>query len=421
MESRGRLLDERQRAATRWSIGQNATVDVVVPVTDEERALAGCLHVLRHFLREQLPCAWTITVVDDASTAGVRRVASEFAGSDHRIRVLHLDRRGRGHALRTGWTYSDADVVVYLDVYRCTNMDALLPLIAPLINGHSDIALGSRLAPGARTGHSGRREVISRCYNRLIRVTHGARFSDAQCRFKAARTEVIRPLLADVRDDGFFDTELLLLAEHNGLRIHEVPVDWADNLDGRGRMWSTVVADVPGLARVARAKATGAARVRRQPQPSAPRPTHPDAVPAAQGRGLLWQLVTFGLIGVASTAVTAALYAVMRSWVPPLAANLAALVAVNVLNTEANRRLTFAGSGVAQHGMHLRGLAIFGLYYALTSGALLVLQAVVAHPSRWLEVAVLLAASVVGTAVRFVLFRRWVFPSTIPRPPRHVP
>ena len=106
---------------------------------------------------------------------------------------------------------------------------------------------------------------------------------------------------------------------------------------------------------------------------------------------------------------------------PPLAANLAALVAVNVLNTEANRRLTFAGSGDARRGMHLRGLAIFGLYYALTSGALLVLQAVVAHPSRWLEVAVLLAASVVGTAVRFVLFRRWVFPSTIPRPPRHVP
>ncbi|MBV8710345.1 MAG: glycosyltransferase [Solirubrobacterales bacterium] len=102
MESRGRLLDERQRAATRWSIGQTATVDVVVPVTDEERALSGCLRVLRHYLREQLPCAWTITVVDDASTAGVRRVASEFAGSDHRIRVLHLDRRGRGHALRTG-------------------------------------------------------------------------------------------------------------------------------------------------------------------------------------------------------------------------------------------------------------------------------------------------------------------------------
>ncbi|MBV8710346.1 MAG: hypothetical protein JOY56_01110, partial [Solirubrobacterales bacterium] len=224
-------------------------------------------------------------------------------------------------------------------------MDALLPLIAPLINGHSDIAIGSRLAPGARAGHSGRREVISRCYNRLIRVTHGKRFSDAQCRFKAARTEVIRPLLADLRDDGSFDTELLLLAEHNGLRIHEVPVDWVDNLDDRGRMWSTVLADVPGLVRVARAKATGVARVRRQPQPSAPRPTHPDAVPAAQGRGLLWQLVTFGLIGVASTAVTAALYAVMRSWVPPLAANLAALVAVNVLNTEANRRLTFAGSG----------------------------------------------------------------------------
>lgn len=421
MESRGRLLDQRQRAATRWSIGQAATVDVVVPVSDEERALPGCLQVLRRHLHDELPLAWTITVAAYASTDGVRRVAGEFAGSDHRIRVLHLDDGGRGQALRTAWTYSDADVVVYLDVHLSTGMDALLPLIAPLINGHSDIAIGSRLAPGARTVRIARREVISRCYNRILRVTHGARFSDAQCRFKAARTEVIRPLLAHVHDDGwFFDTELLLLAEHNGLRIHEVPVDWVDNVDDRARMWSTIVVDVRGLVRVARAKATGAARVAALPQRPVPRPTHPDAVLAARGGGLLWQLAAFGLIGLASTAVTAALYALLRSWVPPLAANLAALVAVNLLNTEANRRLTFAGSGVARQGMHVRGLAVFGLYYALTSGALLALQAVVTRPSRWLEVAVLLAASVVGTAVRFVLLRRWVFPPTVPRP-RGVP
>lgn len=418
MESTGRVLDERRRAMIQWSIGQTATVDVVVPVSDEERALPGCLQVLRRHLRDELPFGWTITVVNYASTDGVRRVANEFAGSDHRIRVLHLDHGGRGHALRTAWTYSDADVVVYLDVHLCTSMDSLLPLVAPLINGHSDIAIGSRLAPGARTVRSARREVISRCYNRVVRVAHGARFSDAQCRFKAARTEVIRPLLAHVHDDDgwFFDTELLLLAEHNGLRIHEVPVDWVDNVDGRNRMWSTAVTDIRGLVRVARAKATGEARVAGLPTRPAPRPTHPDAVLAVRGGQLLWQLAAFGLIGLVSTAATAALYALMRSWVPPLTANLATLVAVNLLNTEANRRLTFAGSSVTRQGMHLRGLAVFGLYYALTSGALLVLQAVVAHPSRWLEVAVLLAASVVGTAVRFVLFRRWVFPPTIPRP-----
>src|SRR5581483_3224991 len=411
MESRGRLLDQRQRAATRWSIGQAATVDLVVPVSDEERALPGCLQVLRRHLHDELPFAWTITVVDYASTDGVRRVAGEFAGYDHRIRVLHLDDGGRGQALRTAWTYSDADVVVYLDVHLSTSMDALLPLIAPLINGHSDIAIGSRLAPGARTVRSARREVISRCYNRILRVAHGAQFSDARCRFKAARTEVIRPLLAHVHDDGwFFDTELLLLAEHNGLRIHEVPVDWVEDADSRVRIVPTAVADVRGLARVARGKITGAARVPELPRRPAPRCAHPDVVLAAGHRSeLIWQVAAFGLIGVVSTAATAVVYALLRSWWPPLVANLAALVLITLLNTEANRRLTFPATGTSGRRIHLQGLVVFVLYYALTSGALLCLQAWDAHPSRWLEIAVLLGATVVGTAGRFALLRTWVF------------
>jgi putative flippase GtrA len=172
---------------------------------------------------------------------------------------------------------------------------------------------------------------------------------------------------------------------------------------------STAVADVRGLVRVARAKVTGAARVADLPRRPAPRCAHPDAVLAAREGGLLWQLVAFGLIGLVSTAATAVLYALLRSWSPPLVANLVALVLVNLLNTEANRRLTFAGAEVSRRRVHLQGLVVFALYYALTSGALLALQALVARPSRWLEVAVLLAASVLGTAGRFLLLRSWVF------------
>ncbi|MFZ0121484.1 MAG: bifunctional glycosyltransferase family 2/GtrA family protein [Pseudonocardiaceae bacterium] len=399
--------------AKRWSLGQRlATVDVVVPVYNEQRALPGCLQALRCYLNDQFPFEWTITVVDNASTDGVLVVARELAECDDRVRVLHLDRKGRGHALRTAWEYSDADVVVYMDVDLSTSLDALLPLVVPLVNGHSDIAIGSRLAPGARTVRSPHREVISRCYNTMIRLTHGARFSDAQCGFKAARTEVIRPLLAHVADDGwFFDTELLLLAEHNGLRVHEVPVDWVEDADSRVQILSTAVADVRGLARVARAKVSGAARVADLPRRPAPRSAHPDAVLAAREHGLGWQLAAFGVIGLVSTLATAVLYALARSWSPPLVANLVALVLVSLLNIEANRRLTFAGAAVSSRRAHLQGLVVFALYYALTSGALLALGAMVTAPSRWLEVAVLLAASALGTAGRFLLLRTWVFPS----------
>jgi putative flippase GtrA len=387
-----------------------ATVDVVIPVYNEERALRGCVDVLRSYLDGQFPFEWTITIVDNASTDATLAIAGELAETTDQVRVLHLDEKGRGRALRTAWQWSDADVVAYMDVDLSTGLDALLPLVAPLVNGHSDVSIGSRLAPGARTVRGPKREFISRCYNAIIRLSHGATFSDAQCGFKAARTDVIRPLLGHIEDDNwFFDTELLLLAEHNGLRVHEVPVDWVEDIDTRVRIASTALEDIRGLVRVARAKAAGTARVADLPRRPEPRSVHPDAVVSRRDTGLVWQLLSFGTIGILSTAVTLLLYAFFRPSMDPLVANLLALVITTMLNTEANRRFTFLGSRGSSGRVHLQGLIVFGLYYAFTSSALLVLHWAVAEPSRLLELVVLLGASVLGTAGRFVLLRSWVF------------
>jgi len=387
-----------------------AVVDVVIPVYNEERSLPGCLEVLCRHLAEHFPFAWCVTVVDNASTDNTLRVASDLADSMTNVRVLHLDQKGRGLALRTAWGYSDADVVAYMDVDLSTGLDALLPLVAPLVNGHSDLAIGSRLAPGARTVRGTKRELISRCYNTLVRWTHGARFSDAQCGFKAARADVVRPLLPHIEDDSwFFDTELLLLAEYNGLRVHEVPVDWVEDVDSRVDVMRTALDDIAGLIRVARAKVKGQARVADLPRRSDPRPAHPDAVLADHQGGLPWQLLSFGAIGALSTAITVFLYAVLRTWWPPALANLAALTVTTLWNTEANRRFTFLHKAGASGRLHLQGLLVFALYFAITSGALLLLHRSHPDPSRWLEVTVLLTSSVAGTVVRFVLLRSWVF------------
>ncbi|MBA8823228.1 putative flippase GtrA [Saccharopolyspora lacisalsi] len=387
-----------------------ATVDLVVPVHNEQRALPGCVEVLHEHLSESFPLDWSVTIVDNASTDDTLRVAHELAEATDGVRVLHLDRKGRGLALRTAWNYSDADVAVYMDVDLSTGLDALLPLVAPLVNGHSDLAIGSRLAPGARTVRGARREFVSRCYNTALRWSHGARFSDAQCGFKAVRTKVIRPLLRYVHDDSwFFDTELLLLAEHNGLRVHEVPVDWVEDVDSRVKVVRTVADDVAGLIRVAREKVRGTARVRGLPQRPEPRAAHPGAVLGRREDGLLWQLLSFGAIGAASTALTSVLYALFRVWWPPLLANLGALVLTTLWNTEANRKYTFTARKSSSGRVHLLGLLVFALYYAVTSGALLVLQHVNPDPSRWLEIAVLIVSSVVGTVLRFVSLRLLVF------------
>ncbi|KUN89176.1 bifunctional glycosyltransferase family 2/GtrA family protein [Streptomyces griseoruber] len=388
-----------------------ATVDIVVPVHNEERALPGCLRTLHARLSEGFPFPWRITVADNASTddtlATARRLADELPG----VGVVHLDRKGRGLALRTVWGASDADIVAYMDVDLSTGLDGLLPLVAPLASGHSDLAIGSRLAPGARTVRGPRREFVSRCYNGIIRLTHGVRFSDAQCGFKAARTEVLRPLLKVTRDDAwFFDTELLLLAEHNGLRVHEVPVDWVEDVDTRVDVVSTATDDLRGLWRMARLKASGGARVDVRPRP-APSAEHPDAILApATGRGVLsWEVGCFIAIGVVSTVGQALLYWLARGWWTPAVANLVSLFVLTVLNTEANRRLTFRHSSTAPARAHLGAGGLFVLGYLVTSGAVLWFKWLDPGASPSAETAVLAAASVAVTGVRFATLRLAVF------------
>ena len=114
---------------------------------------------------------------------------------------------------------------------------------------------------GSRVVRGIKRELISRCYNLILRGTLAAGFSDAQCGFKAIRADVAHRLLPLVEDPGwFFDTELLVLAERAGLRIHEVPVDWVDDPDSRVDLVATAMADLKGVWRVGRALAVGALR-----------------------------------------------------------------------------------------------------------------------------------------------------------------
>jgi glycosyltransferase involved in cell wall biosynthesis len=225
-------------------------VDVVVPVYNEEGCLAAGIQRLVGHLRG-LPIRWRVVIADNGSTDGTWEVASRLAASLPGVRARHLDRKGRGLALRTVWTESDADVLSYMDVDLSTDLDGFLPLVAPLLSGHSQLAIGSRLLPGARVTRSFKREVLSRGYNGLLRLVLRVRFSDAQCGFKAIRADAARRLLPLVQDDRwFFDTELLTLAERDGMRIFELPVDWEEDTDSRVDVPSTILQDLRGILRL---------------------------------------------------------------------------------------------------------------------------------------------------------------------------
>ncbi|MEU8210558.1 dolichyl-phosphate beta-glucosyltransferase [Micromonospora sp. NPDC049044] len=402
------------RAAVQARPAAGAVLDVVVPVHNEEADLGPCVRRLHSHLSEHFPYPFRITIADNASVDDTLTVAHGLAGELPGVEVLHLDAKGRGRALSAAWSASSAPVLAYMDVDLSTDLAALLPLVAPLISGHSDLAIGTRLARTSRVVRGAKREVISRAYNLLLRGALAARFSDAQCGFKAIRADVAVELLPLVRDTGwFFDTELLVLAQRAGLRIHEVPVDWVDDPDSRVDIVATALADLRGMGRLGRALLTGALPLTalRAQWGRGPLTVPPGRVPVAGSTaqvpvGLPRQVARFAAVGVASTLAYLALFVATRGALGAQPANLLALLLTAVANTAANRRLTFGITGRRHVGRHhLQGLLAFGLGLALTSGSLAVLHAVHHAPARPVELAVLVAANLAATVLRFVLLR----------------
>ena len=380
-------------------------LDVVVPVYNEQAALADAIHRLHRHLSESFPYPARITIADNASIDETPRIAAELAAELPEVRVVRLEEKGRGRALHHVWVQSDAQVLAYMDVDLSTDLAAFAPLVAPLISGHSDLAIGTRLGRGSRVVRGAKREIISRCYNLILRSTLSARFSDAQCGFKAIRADVAQRLLPHVADTGwFFDTELLVLAERSGLRIHEVPVDWIDDPDSRVDIVATAAADLKGVGRLLRGFASGSIPVNAIAAQLRP------AGAVGAPRSLLRQVVRFATVGIASTAAYLVLFMLLHSAIGAQAANLVALLVTAIGNTAANRRFTFGVGGrtrVARH--HVEGLLVFALALAITSGALAGLHGFVDQPHRMLELTVLVLANLAATAMRFVLLRGWVF------------
>jgi putative flippase GtrA len=387
-------------------------VEIVVPVKNEEHDLGPNIRRLREFLDTAFPFPAEVCIADNGSTDATYEIGTLLAAELPGVRVVRLEQSGRGRALKQVWSASTAEVLAYMDVDLSTNLNALLPLVAPLLAGHSDVAIGTRLAKSSRVVRRPKREFISRSYNLLLRATLNAHFSDAQCGFKAIRADVARELLPLVEDTSwFFDTELLVLAEQAGLRIHEVPVDWVDDLDSRVAIAKTVGEDLRGIARLMRNRVDLEAIRQKYGRP---RILDPRTALAAR-------VLRFCAIGVLSTAAYALLYLVLRQGMPAQVANLLALLITAVGNTALNRRITFGVRGIeGRWRHHLRGLVTFGIGWSLTAASLWLLHAMydgVSAPHQAVEITVLTIANLAATVVRFSLFQAWVFDDDAPTLP----
>ncbi|MGO8864529.1 MAG: glycosyltransferase [Acidimicrobiales bacterium] len=373
-------------------------VELVIPVYNEEQILEASVSRLRTFLNDSFPFSAVIRIVDNASTDGTWKVASRLAAEVPGVTAQHLIRKGRGHALRSAWSTSTAEIVAYMDVDLSTDLDAFLPLIAPLLSGRGDVAIGSRLVRGAHVVRGPKRELISRAYNLLLKISLRGHFSDAQCGFKALRRESVVALMPLVEDnEWFFDTELLITAERLGMRICEVPVDWVDDPDSRVQIWRTAMSDLRGVWRISHGRARQLTR-----RPAA----HPGS---AANQVAAEQLLRFAGVGVVSFLAYLLLFIALRPTLGNFGANAVALAVCTLPNLAVHKELARRMQGPAPRG-RFAGVAagLFATSLVLTSLALVGVYAV-APSSLPVALLAVIVANGVAAILRFAALRAWVF------------
>jgi putative flippase GtrA len=323
-------------------------------------------------------------------------VATDLAAHLPGVAAMHLSRKGRGHALRSAWSTSAAPVVAYMDVDLSTSLAALLPLVAPLLSGHRDVAIGTRLARGAHVVRGPKRELISRAYNLLLKCSLHGRFSDAQCGFKALRTEAALQLLPLVEDEEwFFDTELLVTAERLGLRISEVPVDWVDDPDSRVKIFPTALSDLRGVWRMSHGRAL-------RPGRRTPPPGGTDQVAGDQ-------LMRFAGVGLISTLGYLFLFVAWRPLAGTFGANTLALAICTLFNTAVHKELSRGADGQPRRGRFVAVVAgLFAISLSLTTLALVAAHLLSAS-SLPLALVAVTVANAAAAVLRFAILRAWVF------------
>jgi len=231
---------------------EKPTLNVVIPVYNEEKELAGSIKKLVAYMALNLAdFDWQVTIADNASTDGTLKIARVLAKKNARVKAEHLDEKGRGRAVKYVWNKYKSDVNAYMDVDLSSDLKHLRPLVRSIMNG-SDIAIGTRNARGADVqGRSLLRTITSKVYIFLIKIFFWVHFTDAQCGFKAVSRSVVEDILPRVVDnEWFFDTELLVLAEKSGRTIYEEPVTWIDNPGSTVRVLKTAQGDLEGVWRI---------------------------------------------------------------------------------------------------------------------------------------------------------------------------
>ncbi|WP_231635136.1 glycosyltransferase [Luteipulveratus halotolerans] len=412
-------LDTTPAPAALEIAATTAVVDVLVPVHNEEHVLAASIERLHGYLTEHLVYPFRITVADNASTDATLEVAHGLRQRLPGVEIATLTEKGRGRALRQVWLASDAPVLAYMDVDLSTDLAAFMPLVAPLLSGHSDVAIGSRITHGANVIRGTKRGVISRCYNHVLRVglghgspTHsaGSRRSGATSRTSCCRSSRTTPGSSTPSCSCSPSAAVCASTRCRSTGTTTPTAAWTSSAPRPTTCGACCGCGAPSF----RSGALPVASIKEQLGRGTvvlDGPHGPVVQVARTGSPLGGQVMRFAAVGVASTVVHLGLFAAfVAGGTGRQVANLVALLMATVLNTTANRAWTFGVRGrsrlLVQHG---QALAVFALTWGTTAAALAVLGATSDGASAAAATVVVAGANVVATVARFVAMRRWIF------------
>ena len=232
---------------------QKPSVEITIPVYNEEKELEKNITTLYDFCSKNLKTYdWHITIADNASKDNTPIIASTLTKKYPSIIYFRLEQKGRGRAVKRVWSQSKCDYCIYMDLDLSTDLVHLPDILKKLEKGY-DVAIGSRLAKGARVeGRTFLRELTSRVLNFFfIQFFFHTHFTDAQCGFKGVTRNIVENLIPKIKDnEWFFDGELLIVAEKSGYKIYEEPVHWVDNPGSTVRLISTIWGDLMSIKRL---------------------------------------------------------------------------------------------------------------------------------------------------------------------------
>jgi len=205
------------------------TLSVVMPVFNEERFVLDCVkRVLA------VPISKELIIVDDCSSDGTRDILRRDAEPLGARVFYQPENRGKGAALRRGFSEVRGKIVVIQDADLEYDPAEYPKLIEPIVDGRADVVFGSRFTAGPRRVLLFWHSVGNQLLTTLSNMVTNLNLTDMETCYKVFRSEVLREL--DLREDRFgFEPEFTAKVAKKGYRIFEVPISYAGRTYAEGK------------------------------------------------------------------------------------------------------------------------------------------------------------------------------------------